>query len=123
MFHPIWVVFVFEGTKTPVYSGCSAAPHLSSHRQAQKWAEMLHYPCILGGPQQRGQNRSTKKATETKTFPLRHHERQRLPAPGVEPETFPSQRHGLPTKVRAIFDRCRHRDGIDIQTNVVFIHY
>ena len=23
MFHPIWVVFVFEGTKTPVYSGCS----------------------------------------------------------------------------------------------------
>ena len=26
--------------------------------EAHKWAEMLHHPCILGGPQQRGQNQS-----------------------------------------------------------------
>ena len=25
---------------------------------AHKWAEMLHHPCILGGPQQRGQNQN-----------------------------------------------------------------
>ena len=29
--------------------------------QSQKWAEMLHNPCIPQGPQQRGQNQSTKK--------------------------------------------------------------
>ena len=28
---------------------------------AQKWAEMVHHPCILGGPQQRGQNQSGRK--------------------------------------------------------------
>ena len=28
---------------------------------AQKWAEMLNNSCILGGPQQKGRNQSTKK--------------------------------------------------------------
>ena len=33
-----------SGFPTPTFSG------------AHKRAELLHYPCILGGPQQRGQN-------------------------------------------------------------------
>ena len=40
--------------------------------RAHKWAEMLHQPCILDDPQQRGQNQSTKKKqkkTKTKIFP------------------------------------------------------
>ena len=35
MFQPIWVELVFQGTKTPVCSGCSAAPTLAPYRQAQ----------------------------------------------------------------------------------------
>ena len=35
---------------------------------AQKRAEMLHHPCILGGAQQRGQNQSTKKTKKPKFF-------------------------------------------------------
>ena len=31
-------------------------------RHAQKRTEMLHHPCILGGPQQRGQNQSGPKS-------------------------------------------------------------
>ena len=33
-----------SGYITPAFSG------------AQKWAELLHKPCVLRGPQQRGQN-------------------------------------------------------------------
>ena len=33
-----------SGSLTPAFSG------------ARKWAEMLHKPCIFGGPQQGGQN-------------------------------------------------------------------
>ena len=37
--------------------------------EAHKWAEMLHHPCILGDPQQRGQNQSKKK-NKNKNFPM-----------------------------------------------------
>ena len=33
---------------------------------AHKWAEMLHHPCILGDPQQRGQSQSKKKQKKQK---------------------------------------------------------
>ena len=37
---------------------------------AHKWAEMLHNPCILGDPQQRGQHQSTGKTKkQRKNFP------------------------------------------------------
>ena len=66
MFQPTWVVFVFQGTKTPSLFRlqCSAQPGLLS--VGQKWAKMLHDPCILGGPQQRGQDHSTKKQQKAK---------------------------------------------------------
>ena len=74
MFQPIWVVFVFKSTKTHglFRLQCSAHPGLLSvgpkvaFSGAQKWAEMTHNPCILGGPQQRGQNQSTKKQSKPK---------------------------------------------------------
>ena len=34
--------------------------HLTMMVGAQKRAEMLHHPCILGGPQQREQNQNSK---------------------------------------------------------------
>ena len=41
---------------TPAFSGVPTKGTKS--KWAHKWAEMLHHPCILGGPQQRGQNQS-----------------------------------------------------------------
>ena len=38
---------------------------------AQKRAEMLRHPCILGGPQQRGQNQKSKSTTPGVT--MMHH--------------------------------------------------
>ena len=73
MFQPIWVVFVFQGTKTPGLFGLQGSAHLgllsASPKLAflgtQNGAEMLHNPCIPGGPQQKGQNQSTLiKATK-----------------------------------------------------------
>ena len=104
----------------------AAVPTLAPKRQAQEWVEMLHNPCILGGPQQTGQNQRTKKARKTKTFPLCHTSclwTCRFPAPEIEPETFPSQTHRLPARVRAISHRCPRRDGIGIWSNMALIHY
>ena len=56
---------------TPAFSGVPNKGDKS--KQAQKRAEMLHHPCILGGPQQRGQNQSGpkrgRKCYITPTFP------------------------------------------------------
>ena len=45
---------------SPLHSRGSRTKGTKSKR-AQKRAEMLHHPCILGGPQQRGQNQSGPK--------------------------------------------------------------
>ena len=42
---------------SPLHSRGSPTKGTKS-KWANKWAEMLHHPCILGGPQQRGQNQS-----------------------------------------------------------------
>ena len=88
------------GCLTPAFSG------------AQKWAEMLHHPCILGDPQQRGQNQSTKKNKKTKKQKFFHC----VPDPG------PYSCRGT-TRVWAISDIPLHTGGIDIWSNLVFIHY
>ena len=41
---------------------CLTLAFLGGH----KWAEMLHNPCILGDPQQRGQHQSTRKNKKKK---------------------------------------------------------
>ena len=63
MFQLMWVVFVFQGTKTPGLFRLQCNTHPGLLSAGVKWAEMLHNPsgpCILGAPQQRGQNQSTK---------------------------------------------------------------
>ena len=45
---------------SPLHSRGSPTKGTKSNR-AQKWAEMLHHPCILGGPRQRAQNQSGPK--------------------------------------------------------------
>ena len=47
-----------SGYLTPTFSG---VPNKGESKWAQKRAEMLHHPCILGGPQQRGKNQSGSK--------------------------------------------------------------
>ena len=48
--------------------------HLTMMVGAQKRAEMLHHPCILGGPQQREQNQKSKP---TPGVTLMHHATKR----------------------------------------------
>ena len=86
-------------------------------------------PTFRGGSPTKGtRSKHQKKATKgiNKKFPLcptSYVQTWRLPVPRDEPKTFPSQRHCLPTRLQAISDRCMHRDGIDIWSNMGFIHY
>ena len=94
---------------------------------AQKWAEMLHNPCVPEIPN-KGDKIKAQKKQGKKRFPLCPSSCLggggvlQIAGPGIEPWTFDSQRHCLPT-VRAISDKCLHRDGIDNWSNMVFIHY
>ena len=87
--------------------------------RAHKWAEMLHNPCILRGPQQRGQHQSTKKRTNKKFSILSLTLPRVLQIAPTWPMTFQLQRHcvwatsGIPL----------HRGGIDIWSKLVFIHH
>ena len=60
--------------------------------------EMLHHPCILRDPQQRGQSQSKKKAKETKTkifpwCPWSYLQSCKLIPLGFDPRTFQLQKH------------------------------
>ena len=46
-----------KNATSPLHSRGSLTNGAKS-KWAHKWAEVLHHPCILGGPQQRGQNQS-----------------------------------------------------------------
>ena len=50
-----------ENATSPLHSRGSPTKGRKS-KPAQKWAEMLHQRCILGGPQQRGQNQRGPKS-------------------------------------------------------------
>ena len=52
-----WGPQVVGNATSPLHSRGSPTKGTKS-KWAHKWAEMLHHPCILGGPQQRGQNQS-----------------------------------------------------------------
>ena len=57
-----WSGGVEEGNERGAKSACP--------KRAQKRAEMLHHPCILGGPQQRGQIKAGPKKGGNATSPL-----------------------------------------------------
>ena len=88
--------------------------------RAHKWAEMLRHRCILGDPQQRGHNQSTKKTKINK--------RKIVPWPYRSSQISANCLHccrgsALPTRVWAISDGPLYRGGIDIWSILVFIHY
>ena len=88
--------------------------------RAHKWAEMLRHRCILGDPQQKGHNQSTKKTKINK--------RKIVPWPYRSSQISANCLHccrgsALPTRVWAISDGPLYRGGIDIWSILVFIHY
>ena len=62
---------------------------------AQKWAGMLHHPCILGGPLQRGQNQSGPKSRRKCYITPAFSGSCMLYPLGMEPMTLQLQRYYL----------------------------
>ena len=93
--------------------------------EAHKWAEMLHHPCFLGDPQQRGHSQS--KMNRNKNFPMAslalRAVLQIASSGGLNPGYRNRRGTALPTRVWPISDIPLHRGGIDIWSNLVFIHH
>ena len=94
--------------------------------EAHKWAEMLHHPCILGDPEQRGhcqsKNRNKQKQKFSHSVPCPAYSLADYPQWGLNPGCCNCRGTALPTRVWPISDISLHRGGIDIWSNLVFIH-
>ena len=85
----------------PNHACCEEGVDVCFETLWRRGAEMLHHPCILGDPQQRGQSQSKKRAKKTKTRTVPWCPRSclqtcSLPPLGFEPRTSNCRGTALP---------------------------
>ena len=102
--------------------GLHGAPKVGG-TAAQPANALLRNPCMLGGPWKKDKIKAQHSKTEKEnnrlpSCPYPCLFCYKLPTPGVEP-----QRHCLTTRVQANSDKGLLRDGIDVWSNMFFIHY
>ena len=94
---------------------------------AQKWAELLRNPCVLGGPWEKGKSKHRRAKKMGKiNLPFCSNPcctSYTLSAARFEPTMWQTRHHCFSTKVQANSYSPLLRDGIDIWSNMFFIHY